>query len=97
LTEITSAKIEAWQRYLIERKKLSTKYANNILSIFSVILDEARREGHIKANPAREVRAFANNSKQRGILSFEEARDLLTNFLWEFRALYCILLAACTA
>jgi integrase len=98
LTEITSAKIEAWQRYLIERKKLSTKYANNILSIFSVILDEARREGHIKANPAREVRAFANNSKQRGILSFEEARDLLTNLsYWDNPIAYTAsLLAACT-
>ncbi|WP_298502984.1 site-specific integrase [uncultured Sphaerochaeta sp.] len=98
LTEITSAKIKAWQRYLIERKKLSTKYANNILSIFSVILDEARREGHIKANPAREVRAFANNSKQRGILSFEEARDLLTNLsYWDNPIAYTAsLLAACT-
>jgi len=98
LAEITSAKIKAWQRYLIERKKLSTKYANNILSIFSVILDEARREGHIKANPAREVRAFANNSKQRGILSFEEARDLLTNLsYWDNPIAYTAsLLAACT-
>ena len=98
LTEISSAKIEAWQRYLIERKKLSTKYANNILSIFSVILDEARREGHIKTNPAREVRAFANNSKERGILSFEEARDLLTNLsYWDNPIAYTAsLLAACT-
>lgn len=98
LAEITSAKIEAWQRYLIERKKLSTKYANNILSIFSVILDEARREGHIKANPAREVRAFANNSKERGILSFDEARDLLTNLsYWDNPIAYTAsLLAACT-
>lgn len=98
LTEITSAKIEVWQRYLIERKKLSTKYANNILSIFSVILDEARREGHIKTNPAREVRAFANNSKERGILSFEEARDLLTNLsYWDNPIAYTAsLLAACT-
>jgi len=98
LTEITSTKIEAWQRYLIERKKLSTKYANNILSIFSVILDEARREGHIKSNPAREVRAFANNSKQRGILTFEEARDLLTNLsYWDNPIAYTAsLLAACT-
>jgi integrase len=98
LTEITSTKIEAWQRYLIERKKLSTKYANNILSIFSVILDEARREGHIKSNPAREVRAFANNSKQRGILTFEEARDLLTNLSYRDNpiAYTASLLAACT-
>ena len=98
LVEITASKIEVWQRYLIEKKTLSPKYANNILSIFSVILDEARRQGHIKANPTREVRAFANNSKQRGILSFEEAHDLLTNLsYWDNPIAYTAsLLAACT-
>ncbi|MDC7230242.1 MAG: phage integrase SAM-like domain-containing protein, partial [Sphaerochaetaceae bacterium] len=79
LIDITPSRIETWQRYLIEKKKLSPKYANNILSIFSVILDEARRQGHIAINPAREVRTLANNSKERGILSFDEARELLTN------------------
>lgn len=51
-----------------------------------------------KSNPAREVRAFANNSKQRGILSFEEARDLLTNLsYWDNPIAYTAsLLAACT-
>jgi len=98
LAEITSARIETWQRYLIEKKKLSPKSANNILSIFSVILEEARRQGHLQANPAREVRSLANNSKQRGILSFEEARDLLTNLsYWDNPVAYTAsLLAACT-
>lgn len=79
LSDITASKIEAWQRFLTGKKNLAPKSANNILSIFSVILEEARRQGHIKTNPMKEVRTLANKSKQRGILSFEEARDLLTN------------------
>ncbi|WP_160526069.1 tyrosine-type recombinase/integrase [Sphaerochaeta halotolerans] len=98
MVDISPSRIEAWQRYLIEKKKLSPKYANNILSIFSVILDEARRQGHITKNPAREVRTLANNSRQRGILSFDEARDLLTNVsYWDNPMAYTAsLLAACT-
>ncbi len=98
LIDITPSRIETWQRYLIEKKKLSPKYANNILSIFSVILDEARRQGHIAINPAREVRTLANNSKERGILSFDEARELLTNLsYWDNPMAYTAsLLAACT-
>jgi len=98
LIDITPSRIETWQRYLIEKKKLSPKYANNILSIFSVILDEARRQGHISKNPAREVRTLANHSKERGILSFDEARELLTNLsYWDNPLAYTAsLLAACT-
>ncbi|MGE4284550.1 MAG: tyrosine-type recombinase/integrase [Clostridia bacterium] len=98
MVDITPSRIETWQRYLIEKKKLSPKYANNILSIFSVILDEARRQGHISKNPAREVRTLANNSKERGILSFDEARELLTNLsYWDNPIAYTAsLLAACT-
>jgi integrase len=98
LTEITADKIETWQRYLLGKKKLAPKSANNILSIFSVILEEARRQGHIKTNPTREVRTLANKSKQRGILSFEEAHDLLANpSYWDNPIAYTAsLLAACT-
>jgi integrase len=98
MIDITPSRIETWQQYLIEKKKLSPKYANNILSIFSVILDEARRQGHISINPAREVRTLANHSKERGILSFDEARELLTNMTyWDNPIAYTAsLLAACT-
>lgn len=84
LPKINSNRIEAWQRFLLAKKHLAPKSANNILSIFSVMLEE--------------VRTLANNSRQRGILSFEEAQDLLTNMsYWDNPLTYTAsLLAACT-
>lgn len=98
LRDITSSMIENWQRSLVEKKELSAKSANNILSILSVILEEARREKYIDTNPCKEVRTLANNTRSRGILSFNEVRDLLTNFsYWDNPLCYTAsLLAACT-
>ncbi|MDT4761853.1 tyrosine-type recombinase/integrase [Sphaerochaeta sp. PS] len=98
LSEITTNKIENWQRYLLDKKKLAPKSANNILSILSVMMDEARRQNIIPTNPCSEVRTLAKNSKARGILTLEEAKDLLTNLAyWDNPVAYAAsLLAACT-
>lgn len=98
LSEITTNKIENWQRYLLDKKKLAPKSANNILSILSVMMEEARRQNIIPTNPCKEVRSLAKNSKARGILTLEEAKDLLTNLsYWENPVAYAAsLLAACT-
>ena len=74
LLEITTNKIENWQRYLLDKKKLAPKSANNILSILSVMMEEARRQNIIPTNPCKEVRSLAKNSKTRGILTLEEAK-----------------------
>ena len=98
LSEITTNKIENWQRYLLDKKKLAPKSANNILSILSVMMEEARRQGLIPTNPCSEVRTMAKNTKPRGILTLEEAKELLTNlYYWENPVAYAAsLLAACT-
>jgi integrase len=98
LFEITTPKLEKWQRSLMEEKGLAPKSANNILSILSVMLEEARRQQLIPINPCKEVRALANKTTVRGILSLEEAKDMLTNLAyWDNPAAYSAsLLASCT-
>ncbi|MBI9094163.1 MAG: site-specific integrase [Sphaerochaeta sp.] len=98
LSDISSTMIESWQRSLLEKKTLAPKSANNILSILSVIMEEARRAKLIPINPVKEVRTLAKKTKARGILSLEEARDLLTNIsYWDNPVAYAAsLLAACT-
>jgi integrase len=90
--------IETWLGRLVDRKRLSNKSADNILSILSVMLEEARRQGLAKTNPCREVRPFAKNMKVRGIFTIDEARRLLTTpSLWDNPVAYAAsLLAACT-
>lgn len=98
LEDITTAKIETWQRQLVEKTGLAPKSVNNIVSILSVMLEEARRQDLITSNPVKEVRPLARNSKQRGVLTYEEAKDLLTNLsYWDNPVAYTAsLLAACT-
>ena len=90
--------IETWLERLVDRKRLSNKSADNILSILSVMLEEARRQGLAKTNPCREVRPFAKDMKVRGIFTIDEARRLLTTpSLWDNPVAYAAsLLAACT-
>ena len=95
---ITPYMIETWLERLVDRKRLSNKSADNILSILSVMLEEARRQGLAKTNPCREVRPFAKDMKVRGIFTIDEARRLLTTpSLWDNPVAYAAsLLAACT-
>ncbi|MFA7118801.1 MAG: phage integrase SAM-like domain-containing protein, partial [Sphaerochaetaceae bacterium] len=97
IREITSYMVETWMRRLVAKMHLAPKSTNNILSILSVMLEEARRQGMIRSNPCREVRAFAKNSRPRGILTQDEARRLLTTPpLWDNPIAYAAsLLAAC--
>lgn len=98
LEDITTTKIESWQRQLVENKGLAPKSVNNIVSTLSVMLEEARRQDLIITNPVKEVRPLARNSRQRGVLTYEEAKDLLTNLsYWDNPVAYTAsLLAACT-
>ena len=61
-------------------------------------MEEARRQNIIPTNPCKEVRSLAKTSKAQGILTLEEAKDLLTNLsYWENPVAYAAsLLAACT-
>lgn len=98
LGDITTVKIESWQRQLVEKTGLAPKSVNNVVSTLSVMLEEARRQELIDTNPVKEVRPLACNSRQRGVLTYEEAKDLLTNLsYWDNPVAYTAsLLAACT-
>jgi integrase len=86
-----------------EAKGLSKKSINNKASVYRIMLGEAERLGKIEHNPWLRVESFKPSSRARGILTMEEARQLLNpgtlKKVWGGNGLtYCAnLLASVTA
>jgi integrase len=86
LGQITPGSIERWMRVMVTPGRtdkegkpvrvLASKTVKNIVSILSVMLEDARRQGLIAANPCKEVRMMAVRSKSRGVLTVSEVRLL---------------------
>ena len=99
LLSIRRPAIEQWRFSLVEDGKLSPKMANNILSVLSTMLSQAVREELIPANPCKGIRKMAGGTKERGILTLDEARTLFSSVdIWNGNAMAMTanLLAACT-
>lgn len=76
LSDINSIDVENWLLSL--RATLAAQTCNNILGVLSVMLSEARRIGIIDRNPCSDVRQLAKDSKPRGILTLDEAGQILS-------------------
>ncbi len=98
LKSITRLMVERWHRSLVTGKNLSAKTANNILSVLSVMLGEAVRNELITKNPCADVKPFVPDTEVRGVLSWDEAKDLLANpAYWDSRECHAAsYLSACT-
>lgn len=98
LASISRLMVERWHTSLVSEKGLSAKTANNILSVLSVMLSEAVRNELIIKNPCDKVKQFVPDTEIRGVLSWDEAKDLLSNSAY-WDSLEChaaSYLAACT-
>jgi hypothetical protein len=62
LCRIKVIDVERWLRALLERQGLAPKSANNILSILSVMLEEAERLEIIRRNPCKSVRPLVEKT-----------------------------------
>lgn len=91
LAAITPQVIERWMFSLLD-SGLSAKRANNIVSCLRVMLTEARRLGLLQRNPFEAVRPFADNCRERGVLSIDEVKTLFDtrsiSTLWEGHLLH---------
>ena len=68
ISTISALDIDDW---LIDLER-ANKTKNHILGTFRLILDEAMLKGIIDKNPARQIRQFPDNAKQRDPVSQEE-------------------------
>ena len=64
------------------QRALSPKYVNNLTSLFSTMLQEAKRQGYIDKNPCRDLRGLSDRSKSRGVLTTIEAKKLFLSKAW---------------
>ncbi|HAN42824.1 MAG TPA: hypothetical protein DCP98_05290 [Sphaerochaeta sp.] len=98
ISDITPGMIEDWKYSLVEEHGLSNKSANTYLTVLRTMFDYWWRRGDIKENPCDKVIWMKVNSAPRGILSPEEAREVLMKpGLWNNpTAFLANLLAACT-
>ena len=76
LNEITPADCEALL-FAWEAKGLAKKSVNNKASVYRIMLGEAERLGKIERNPWDRVQSFKPADHPKGILTLEEARQLL--------------------
>jgi integrase len=95
LSELTATFIEAFMFSLRDDEGLSPKRVNNITSCLRVMLREAKRRGLLPRDPFDVVRPFANDSRERGILTIEEVMKLFAEeaipTAWQGNLLYrCI-------
>lgn len=97
LDAVTPRHIESWQVDILKGKRgLSNQTINSTLALLSRMFQEAERLGDIRSNPCRKVAALGKDSRERGILTAEEARQLFS-VEWTFPcARTANLLAACT-
>lgn len=75
LDKITPQLIESWEMNLKER--ISPATANRCLAVLQTMMREAKRQGLIDDNPAARVEKLKETPRERGILTLEEARELL--------------------
>jgi integrase len=98
LDEIRPKTIETWILALRDEEHLSRKSVNNILAVFRVMMGEAHREELVPINPFDKVRPFQADTRERGILTVAEARDVLQLRRWKNQVHYAVnLVAAATA
>lgn len=76
MTDITTGDIERWRESLVDAHGLSRVTANHILANLKVILREAARRQDIPYDPSAVVERYASDSREKGILSLDEARKL---------------------
>jgi integrase len=78
LEDITVPSIESWMDSLLD-SGLSPKRVNNITSCLRVMLREAKRQGLLQHDPFDVIRPFADNCRERGVLSIDEVRKLFSD------------------
>ncbi len=97
LEGLSSAKFREFERYLQTRHEipgmknpngkpvipLSTTTMKNIIRCGGISFGWAVKQGYIKTNPEKALTQYSTVSKERGILSAEEARELFKFGKWE--------------
>ncbi len=97
LEGLSSAKFRDFERYLQTRHEipgmknpngkpvipLSTATMKNIIRCGGISFGWAVKQGYLKTNPEKALTQYSTVSKERGILSAEEARELFKFGKWE--------------
>ncbi len=97
LEGLSSAKFRDFERYLQTRHEipgmknpngkpvipLSTATMKNIIRCGGISFGWAVKQGYIKTNPEKALTQYSTVSKERGILSAEEAREIFKFGKWE--------------
>lgn len=98
LRDLSASKLDAWIIQLRKSGELAPASINHILQALRTILAQAVSEGFINENPAEFVKPVKLVQVQRGILTFAEAKELLSSpSIWRDRTHFVLnLVAACT-
>ncbi|MCR4940777.1 MAG: tyrosine-type recombinase/integrase [Treponemataceae bacterium] len=97
LEELTVTQLREFERYLQKRHEntvlknsngkpitpLSTATMKNIIRCGGISFGWAVKQGYISSNPEDALTQYSTVSKERGILSAEEARELFKHGQWE--------------
>jgi len=81
LRDLTTLKIQEFEKSL-RGKNISTLTMNNIIKCGSIAFKWAVRQKLLEENPFEGITAYSINSKQRGILTNEEAGKLFRTGMW---------------
>lgn len=78
-TPINQIETKDIQEFLNQRKHLAEKYLQEMLIVMKSIFESARRDGHIKENPATDKRIVIPSKKKtvRKALELDEMREIL--------------------
>jgi integrase len=82
LDKITPTLVEEWLVKLQEQG-YSNVSINHFLTTFKVIINEAFRRGDIENNITQSIKPLSEHSKEKGILTVEEATKILNEASWE--------------
>ena len=93
LSSITREDLRNFSLSLVDRK-LTPNTINKIMIAGKVALSWAHREGYIITNPSEKLTTFIGHSKERGILTDEETRELFEQHWNEERGYIGNLVAA---
>lgn len=86
--KLTRADVERWQIEKLEEGKLSARTINHALSALKVALNYAEDARMIAESPAAKVTKLAERPQERGVLTPEEAREVLKPERWNSRGLW---------
>ncbi len=78
LRDIRNANVQEWM-FTLSDNGLSPKTRNNLLSVLSLMLEEAVRLEIITDNPCKRVDRLSGESRERGRLSIKESRMLFSD------------------